>query len=317
MLGKRQIEDFTYFKTDYGKILETYERNSKDEIDRYADNVEYFYKYLSGQNIPMFYMTNVLPVSDIGSLPCGVVDYSRENAIELYNSISRRDIPIMNVREGENVQKIAKEDLFYKTDHHWSMKACFAAYKDCIQTINEQLGWNLDPQNEYTNLDNYSKWERKESFLGSYGVKVGRYYAGKDDFEIFFPDFQTKLDFQKYEKHQLVLEKTGTFQEATIDYKVLNDEDYENKYNAFSNGGYVENRIINRMADNNLKVLFISHSYGRPFFPYLSLCFRESRNLDPQEGRYNDSFKEYIDDFKPDIVLILTEFEGGYIPIPE
>lgn len=79
----------------------------------------------------------------------------------------------------------------------------------------------------------------------------------------------------------------------------------------FSNGYNVENRVINKMALNDYKLLLISHSYGRPLTQYLALSFREVRNLDPQVGRYNKNYLQYIDEYEPDLVLILTEFEGG------
>lgn len=317
ILGKQQIENFTYFKTSYGKLIETSSENSLEENERYADNVDSLYNYLNKKNIPMFYMTNILPVVDANDLPQGVSDYSRSNASELYNCIKSRGIPTINLRKGTKVNNIKKQDLFYKTDHHWSMKTCFASFQDTIKAINEELNLDLDSASKYTNLKYYKEWKKENCFLGSYGVKVGKLYAGEDDFVVYLPKFETELDFQMYQEHKLILEKTGSFEEAAVDFDILDNPNYVNKYNAFSNGGYIENRIINRMADNNLKVLLISHSYGRPLFPYLSLCFKETRNLDPQEGRYNDSYKKYINDYNPDIVLIFTELAGSYIPIPE
>ena len=72
---------------------------------------------------------------------------------------------------------------------------------------------------------------------------------------------------------------------------------------------------MNWMAENELKVLLISHSYGRPFTQYLSLCFRETRYLDPQKGRYNDNCLKYIDEYGPDLVLVMTEFEWKGVEI--
>ena len=46
---------------------------------------------------------------------------------------------------------------------------------------------------------------------------------------------------------------------------------------------------------------------------YLSLCFGETRYLDPQEGRYNDSYIQYMRDFQPDVVVIM--YSGDYVEV--
>lgn len=40
---------------------------------------------------------------------------------------------------------------------------------------------------------------------------------------------------------------------------------------------------------------------------YLSLSFSEVRYLDPQDGRYNDNYLTYINDYKPDIVIVMYD----------
>ena len=50
------------------------------------------------------------------------------------------------------------------------------------QTLNRQLQWELDKEGIYTDLVNYEEIIQENCFLGSYGVKVGKYYDGMDDF---------------------------------------------------------------------------------------------------------------------------------------
>ena len=163
-------------------------------------------------------------------------------------------------------------------------------------------------------IGNYDRTCIENSFLGSYGIKVGKYYAGKDNFVIYTPKFDTDLTFRSYDADgNLIREKTGKFYEALIDDNIVNDPDYNNKYSAFCNTDYIENRIINNNAPNHLKCLYISHSYGRPMTMYLSMNFEETINLDPQKGRFEGNYIEYIKSFRPDIVLIQSEFEGEII----
>lgn len=314
VLGKKAIENFTLYKTDYGKIVEPRSELGEDRIAADVANIEQITDFCAEREIPVYYVTSILPITEDTELLPGVQDYSAENASALYDKLCEAEIPLIDLRNKECIQAIASEDLFYRTDHHWTVETCFAAYQEIIWQLEKDMNWQLDAENIYTNRDCYEVMTLKNMFLGSYGVKVGEYYAGMDDFVVYIPTFDTDLQFEAYDQeHQLTLEKSGSFLEALMDNAILEDENYYNKYNAFSNGGYVENRVVNHLAENDKKVLLISHSYGRPLTQYLSMCFREIRNLDPQEGRYEDDYLAYIEEYQPDLVLILTEFEGEVV----
>ena len=158
-------------------------------------------------------------------------------------------------------------------------------------------------------IKNYHKLFYGNSLLGSGGIRVGEYYVGKDDFAIPLPNFHTNLSYKHYDnKHSLVLSKSGKFEEALIDRDVLEDKNYYNKYNACLFGGWCENRITNNESPNDLKLLLVSDSYSRSMAMYMSLYFNETRFLDPQDGRYNDSYKEYVDVYKPDIIVVMYDY---------
>lgn len=316
LLGKRQIEDFTYVLMDYDKLTRLQPRLSQEEIRSGAENIALIRDFCDGLDIPVFYMTSLLPVVEESDLPYGICEYSHQNAADLERELQKRDIEIIDLRTLDELALLSKEEIFYRTDHHWTIEACFATFGGMIREINERSGLKLDPAGIFRDIDSYTVVTNEDDFLGSYGVKVGKYYIGEDDFVYYVPDFDTDFRFEAYdESHQMVLKKDGTFTEALIDLSKVNDPDYINKYLAFLYGYRVEERVTNRFAENDLKALLISHSYGMPLMPFLSLCFEETRYLDPQEGHYNDNFLDYIQDYDPDVVLILTEFEGYEIHI--
>ena len=46
------------------------------------------------------------------------------------------------------------------------------------------------------------------------------------------------------------------------------------------------------------------------------MCIRDSsetRYLDPQEGRYNDSYIDYIDEYQPDVVVMM--YTGAFVEV--
>ena len=312
-MGKRQVENFTIYKTDYGTMVSAREACTSERIQEEVDAVCSIISYLDEKNIPYYYLTSILPVQDVADLPYGVTEGSQMNFLMTQRELSERKINIIDLSAAETIEAIPKGELFYRTDHHWTMETCFAAYQEIINTVEDELDWDLNGKNT-TDKSNYLEYRIANSFLGSYGVKVGKYYAGKDDFVVLLPNFDTDMLFQSFDADgKLLSEKRGDFSFALLDTDILEDPKYNNKYNSFCNVGSIENHVMNFNAPNDLKCLLISHSYGRPLTMYLALNFLEIVNLDPQIGRFSGDYLEYIDKYEPDMVLFQVEFEGEII----
>ena len=235
-----------------------------------------------------------------------LADYVRPGRNERFDEIvqllSASGTACLDLREVEACQD------WYRTDHHWTCDAAFAATGKVIAWLSELPG--LEVLGECLPLldgNVYKRVERNNCFLGSAGVKVGEWYVGKDDFSYLAPSFETDLEYWHYKIGTEDAHFEGGFEEAFIDSALLDDPDYYNKHQAYLHGGYVENVIMNHSAPNDLKCLFVAHSYGRPMTQYLSLAFAETRYLDPQEGRYNDSYIAYVEDYQPDVVIIMYD----------
>ncbi len=140
-------------------------------------------------------------------LPYGMRDYSDENADRLLEELNKRQISVLDLRQNLDVEKIDKSDLFYKTDHHWSMKTCFTTFGVIAEAI---YGWTDLDLSRYTDIDEYTVYTQENSFLGSYGIKVGEYYAGKADFTVYAPSFDTDFTFRSYDHDgNVLIEKTA------------------------------------------------------------------------------------------------------------
>lgn len=312
ILGKRQIEGFTIFKNSYGKLIETREKLSDQQIEEKVCEIEPIFRYLDEKETPYVYLTSILPVQDSKELPISIEDSSAKNSKELLSKLTKRKYNVLDIRRLSSIKEIEPAERFYYTDHHWSIQACFNTYLELIDYINSEKILT-------EKIVSYSKsdFEDKtipDSFLGSYGIKVGKYYAGKDDFSYKRPVFKTDMVFTSITQDgKVLLSKSGSWDEALMDQSLLEDANYNNKYAAFLNQGSIENRIENKEAGNDEKLLLIAHSYGRPLAQYLSLNFAEVRMLDPQEDRFNGNYLDYIEHYDPDIVVFLTEFEGEII----
>ncbi|MBR3376597.1 MAG: hypothetical protein IKG44_02795 [Mogibacterium sp.] len=301
VLGKKEIENFTIYKNTYNKLVEPRAKKTKDEIEKSVDSFSAIVQWTKDTSIPFFYVAPPLPITDEADLPYGVHDYSRQNAEYLHSKL--KDIKIIDVANSIDVDK---EHMFYRTDHHWSGEACFKAYNEIAEYLSAE-----EIINEKQNI----KFEKVEieGFLGSYGIKVGRYYNGRDQFVFYNPAKNLDIEFSEYSADGVLIRThRGQWADALMDNEILTNPGYNNKYQAALWGNSGENRIINHNIKNG-KLLLIAHSYGRPLAQYLAVDFHEIRHIDPQEGRFGGNYLRYIDDYKPDAILFLGEFEGEII----
>lgn len=222
------------------------------------------------------------------------------------------DMYIQELKEqGKNVIDLRESKYnmnnFYKTDHHWTVESAFNANQIIKEYISQsQSEYAIETNNK---VDDYKKVTKQNSLLGSYGIRVGQYFVGKDDYSVMIPEFNTQYTYEAYDtNHKKVAEKEGTYEDVFIEKSYLNTPDYLNKYNTYILDGTVEARAINKKSNNDTKVLLIGDSFSRPLFTFLSDGVSEIRFLDAQEGRYNDSFKGYIDEYNPDILLIMYNY---------
>ncbi len=311
ILGKKEIEDFTIFRLSYDKLVAA--KPQDDNMEEKVREILPICEYLNSKEIPYFYVTSILPLQDEKDLPyAAVADYSHKNAQLLLKELDLNGINILNLRDDPAIHEINKADLFYRTDHHWTIETCFTSFCRISEEVERITGIKID--NRIKKRQFYDEYILEDSFLGSYGIKVGRYYEDREDFVVYVPTFDTDIRFESYDHDgNVVLEKEGKWLEALMNQEILANRSYNNKYGAFSNGGYIENRIYNNKSTNDSKILYISHSYGRPMTQYIALCCKEIRNIDPQPGRFEGNYLDYIDEFQPDIVIMQIESEGSLI----
>lgn len=299
-LRKNEVKNFEVLKSADGQLyLGNYIRNTK--IEETVNSIVRINEYVEGKADFLFVQAPFKNTENVESL----IGYDNSKMNTEFNEIlaelNNFNIPTLDLRNDYRTQQ------YYSTDHHWTTEASFYATINIIEYI--EKNYEIDLDKDYRKIENYTREIYENSFLGSIGIKVGEYYLenGRDDFELLIPKFETNLKYTHYDRNGFDMEKEGDFREAFIDVSKLNDIYYNNKYESNLYGGFVENIIENRTVDNNLKVLLISHSYGRNMTQYLSLFFKETRYLDPQDGRFTSNYLEYISFYNPDIVIVMYD----------
>ena len=311
ILGKHEARNFEVLKSDSGAL---YLHGKEEEIDTeglqiMANQCEMLYNATNEYGGHFLYVQ--VPYKNVG-MASDLADYSGDNteASENYRigRIKEKGIPVLDLRDFEECKE------YYNTDHHWTTKAAFNASRIIADELQRVYGINLEGYEYYGDMSNYEPVTYNNSFLGSIGIKVGRFFAGKDDFSILKPEFDTDLTFV-HKDSKKPFEYSGDFWKVFIDQDILEDDSFNNKYSAHMHGAYVESIINNNLAKNDYRGLLITHSYGRTMAQYMCLDYKELRYLDPQKGRYNDNYLDYIREYKPDIVIYMYNGFDAYINV--
>ena len=124
----------------------------------------------------------------------GIESYSNRNMDLFLSRIREEEVKVIYLRDNIKAEKLNVRDLFYRTDHHWTVSAGLWATKIIAQELNDEFGYNID-----MSLYNEEKFEKtvwKSCWLGEQGRKVSDIYVGLDDYVRIQPMYATSYTFE-------------------------------------------------------------------------------------------------------------------------
>ena len=301
LLGKRAVNE--RYRLDNGKL--TYIIPELDMSGIAAETAE-FGRYVEEQGIPFVYVNALFYLDeDDKQLPPSVEDYGNENADRFLALLDEAGVKTLDLREREKAEGLDHYGNFFNTDHHWRPEMGFWAFTE----IADYLG-SLDPafavETALCDFENYSVEVRENCFLGSSGRRVGAWYAGRDDFSVITPDFDTALEVY-YSRDGST--RTGTLPECLFFPELFDADPYEASLYDFYCGGdeWMEIRNLAEekglaLCGNGRRVLLVKDSASLVVIPWLSLACGEIRTYDL---RFEDeSLPDLIASWQPDLVLV-------------
>ena len=307
LLGRTYIRDvnpsLVVVKDNHEQLqFLTFSADYTEEVEK----IDKLNKILQKSNTPLLYVQTPLKIIEgFTQLPSSVQDWSTENTDKLLQSLEDKGVDYLDLRQSIIEDGLNLEELFYKTDHHWTTHTAFWAMEQVVEKLENEYGMVLDIEKYYTDINKYKATECPNSFLGSQGRRVGRFYTGVDDYTLLTPLFDTNYNVEIH-KSDSVKTYEGDFEETIIKANLLDENEsvYTNRYATYFGGDYPEVRIENRNKAAGHKVLIIKDSFALPFSAFLSTMFAETRLLDL---RYYDADKleSYIEEYNPDVVLFV------------
>ena len=206
------------------------------------------------------------------------------------------------------------EDAFFRTDHHWKIRAAFKATRLVAAEIADIL--KMPEIADHPNLDE-NRWEwriLRDGFCGAHGRRTGRVFAGMEDFEYAVPRFPTDIEFS--DPHRKVI-RTGSFEDAELERRFLDDTGwYVDRYAAYTGGNAPMQLHSSASAPFPYRVLVFKDSFGNPVASFLSTMFKEVVQVDMRRQPEALSELDIVDRFKPDVVVrienITSFVKAGY-----
>lgn len=316
LLGKNEYNGFNMVRDNDGFLfygnLWNFNRHNEVETGMYAKRVYSMQQKLAAKGTDLYVLS--MPVKSMEqqlNFATGIPfrDYSDVADDYLYYC-NCFNLDAIDMRTALLQSGLKYEDLFFKTDHHWTPLAGFYGYQYLVEQLKKD-GYDLDPTGMYTDINNYNMETYNECWLGTFGIKTGVNYVNElDSITLLVPNYETNFFYRyRYEGDTNFIEQEGSIDETLIQrkhiYEQLEGNLYEGSaYSSYMNGICAEEHIENRNNPNGPKVLFIRDSYSSTLATFFAnLC--SEMDLIWAKG-YGKSIEELVEQNDYDIVFVAT-----------
>lgn len=307
LAGKHFVEDIapdkSVVKDEQGGLHFSgywYLENSFVAEDLY-DLLAPFQQFLAEEEIPLYYIaTPEKFIAGYTEFPPLVNNYLNENVDAFLSVLQSAGISTLDLRAMISENSLTKNQLFYRTDHHWTTATAFQGFCCLVAALEESWGWQLDADGVFCNIDNYTEITYENYFIGSQGRRVGKYYTGVDDFTLLIPQFDTS--FRVIDQEGNI--KEGSYEECLLVEDYLTAEDvYTNRYASFLGGDTGILTIENNNLPDGKHLLLLKDSFAAPLATFLASCVSSLTLIDLRY--YEGSVEDWVTKMEPDGVLFL------------
>ncbi|MFB7817671.1 DHHW family protein [Paenibacillus chitinolyticus] len=173
------------------------------------------------------------------------------------------------------------EEIYYRTDHHWTMRGAFYAYRE----LGKQMGFMPKEEKDFTIR------QVSNAFYGTQYSASGYKFVQPDSVNLFLPKFP-----DDYTVEYTAEKQTSA---SLYNFEYLNKKD---KYALFMNGNHALVKIKTGSQEKR-KLLVVKDSYANSLVPFLTPHFSEIFVVDPRY--YEEDIRELLEDNEIHDMLVL------------
>ena len=265
------------------------------------------YDFAKAHDIEFLYVQACGKEEKDADLPFGVESSAGDKAARMTAFLNEQGVPNLSVREILESDGGDWYGYFYRTDHHMRNNAAFLIACEMGRYINEKNSMEKDA--DWMNTDNYSRTEYKDVFLGTHGRMTGRFFTGLDDYELWLPDWETKMSLDVPSQG---IHREGNFEDAFVYYENLAGYSFDYyAYYAYLHQDYDHMILRNENAPNDMKLVIVRDSTAVAIAPFLIHDCSEIHLLDLRYMSADEDVYGIIEETDPDWLIYL--FGPGYL----
>ncbi|MGM0836596.1 MAG: DHHW family protein [Bacillota bacterium] len=265
--GKQENNGIYFGKEAY--LLEEFARPG-DQLLLNMNHLRYFAEKVKRQNINTYFLLAPTSVEVYKNyMPYLAPSFSQADLLQIIKEESTASLDVVDVYEVLNHNK--QEPLYFRTDHHWTMRGAYYAYREAAN----RLGMKA------YDIDDFEIRTVSASFLGTFHSKAGLFNITPDKIEVFEPKFDAAyiLEYDEGEKST----------NSLYEWDHLNNKD---QYALFLDGNHRSLKITSSFK-NGRKLAVIKDSYAHVLVPFLANHFEEIHVIDLRY--YHHNIYDYLD----------------------
>lgn len=253
--------------------------------NRLDENTEIIKNFAASVDVPVT-MTLVPSTGYImsGKLPANHLPYKDDVYFsEIENYFKDSKVDFVNLLNPFEEYAASGDELYYKTDHHWTSLGAYRAYN----LICQSLGFEATPEEQFA-VETYG------DFYGTTYSGSAFWFTAPDDIELWVNPENTEENITVE-----ITEGQKTTQSHSLFYKEHLSED--DKYPVYLDGNQPFVRITNTNAPEG-KLIVVKDSFAHCLVPFLADNYSEIVMVDMRY--YKGSISELIKTEEADRVLI-------------
>lgn len=203
---------------------------------------------------------------------------------QIQSALSSSKVNFVDLRQSFKSAAANGEQLYYRTDHHWTTDGAYNAYKNLCND------WKITPTDKSVfNIETYN------DFYGTTYSTSGFWLTPPDDVKVYNNPNDT-------EKNITVDIIEGDSAKTYHSFYFLDHLNQDDKYPIFLDGNHAMEKITNTNVSGG-KLLVIKDSFSHCLVPFLSDNFREITTVDLRY--YKQSVSELVKSEGYDRVLVM------------